>query len=195
MYLPAPQIADGYMTWFAPKDLVVKASVATGALAGVIRRIVREADPDQPISDLQALEAVVGADATPRVVQVRVLLGFAALACLLAGLGINGLLSFNVSARAREIGLRVALGATPCAVLGLVVRRSAMLVGMGLVSGALAALLAGRALSAMLVGVSPTDLATYATATALALTMAIAGSLVPRIRAVRIDPLQAIRHE
>jgi predicted permease len=194
-YMPAQQILDRYMPWFAPKDLVIKSAIELTALAGNVRRIVHEADPDLPISNLQTLEALVDADNVPRQTQVRVLSGFAVVACLLAGLGIHGLLAFSVSARTREIGLRMAFGAHAGDILGLVLRQSAVMAGAGLLAGAGVAELAGQGLRALLAGVSPFDWIAFGSAASLAILTAAAGSLVPAVRAVRVDPLTAIRHE
>jgi putative ABC transport system permease protein len=195
VYMPASQMEDATLVWFAPKDLAVRTSIDPSALQAAVQRIVREADPDQPISDMRTLDAIVDTDTAPRTVQVRVLGGFAVLACLLAGLGIHGLLTFSVSARVREIGLRIALGAHARDILTLVIARSALLSGVGLALGVAGALLAGQSLRALLYGVSPADAWTFAAAAAVTLTMTMAGSLVPAIRAVRVDPLEAIRHE
>lgn len=195
VYMPAQQVPDATLLWFAPKDLAVRTSIAPAALEAAVRRIVREADPDQPISDMQTLDDVVGSDTAPRAAQVRVLGGFAALACLLAGLGLHGLLAFSVSARVREIALRVALGAPARDILTLVLGRSALLAGAGLVIGLAGALVAGQSLRALLFGISPADAVTLAAAVAVTVTMTMAGSLIPAIRALRVDPLHAIRHE
>jgi predicted permease len=194
-YLPAQQIHDRYMPWFAPKDLVVKSAIEPTALARDVRRIVHEGDPDLPISNLQPLEAFVDAENVGRQTQVRVLAGFAVVACLLAGLGIHGLLAFSVSARTREIGLRMAFGAHTGDILGLVLRRSAVMAGGGLLAGAGVAALAGQGLRALLAGVSPFDWVAFGSAAGLAVLMAGAGSLMPAVRALRVDPLTAIRHE
>src|SRR5579864_5255746 len=194
-YLPAEQIPDRYMPWFAPKDLVVKSAIDPTALARDVRRIVHEADPDLPISSLQPLEALVHGENAPRQAQASVLAGFAVVACLLAGLGIHGLLTFSVSARTREIGLRMAFGADASDILGLVLRRSAVMAGAGLLVGAGVAMLAGQGLRALLAGVSPLDWFAFSSAAVLAILMAGAGSLVPAVRALRVDPLTAIRHE
>jgi putative ABC transport system permease protein len=194
-YMPAAQMQDRWLTWFAPKDLVVKSAIEPAALASTIRRIVHDADSDLPVTDIAPLDAVVDADNTPRKVQVRVLGGFAAVACVLAALGLHGLLSFSVSARTREIGLRMALGASRGSVLTLVVRRSAMLAGIGLLIGVALASLAGASLRALLAGVNPFDAEAFVVASGLALAMAGVGTLAPSLRAMRIDPLVAIRDE
>jgi len=194
-YMPATQVPDRWLTWFAPKDLVVKSAIDPAALAGTIRRALQQADPDLPVTHLAPLETVADADNAPREVQVRVLGGFAAIACILAALGLHGLLAFSVSARTREIGLRMALGASRGSVLALVLRRSAILTGAGLVIGATLAALAGSSLRAVLAGVNPFDTAAFLVAATVASATAAGGTLLPGLRAMRVDPLVAIRHD
>jgi putative ABC transport system permease protein len=194
-YMPATQMRDRQLTRFAPKDLVVKSAIDATALAATIQRVVHAADPELPVTGIGPLDAVVDADNAPRQVQVRVLSGFAIVACLLAGLGLHGLLSFGVSARTREIGLRMALGATRGSVLALVLRRSALLTGIGLAAGAGLAGFAGISLRPVLAGLNPFDGAAFAAAGVLAALSASAGTILPSLRAMRVDPLVAIRHE
>lgn len=195
VYLPSPQVADGNYIAYAPKELVVRASADPAQLLPSIRRAVARADPQQPISNVRPLADIVDAETAPRSVQVRVLGAFAAIAAVLAGIGIHGLLAFAVSNRAQEIGVRVALGARPTDVLRLVLDEGVRLAAAGTVAGVALAYVAGRALEALLAGVSPRDAATFASAVALALLMTVAGSLLPALRAVRVDPLTAIRTE
>ncbi len=195
VYLPHRQMADGSLTWFAPKDLVVRSAVAPASLTPAIREIVAKADPRIPISEVRLLSDVVEADTAPRQIQARVLGAFAATALLLAGIGIHGLLAFTVSQRSREIGVRVALGAQPRDVLEMVVRRGLLLAAIGVGLGAALAYGAGRAMQTLLVGISPADLPAFLAAGAAALLMTLAGCLAPAIRAVRLDPIAAIRSE
>jgi hypothetical protein len=122
----APEKINSF-TWYAPKDLVIRLSGDPGKLMPAIRRIIASADPEQPISDVQTLSAIVRAETTPRLVQLRVLGTFAAIAFVLAAIGIHGLLAFAVSNRAQEIGVRVAMGAQPGDILGMVMREGFML--------------------------------------------------------------------
>jgi predicted permease len=195
VYLPSPQVPDGGLINYAPKDLVVRASADAGALLPALRRIVARADPQQPISDVRWLSEIVSADTAPRAVQVRVLAGFAAVAVLLAGVGIHGLLAFTVSTRAGEIGVRLALGAGRRDIVRLVVREGVVLAGIGLVIGASAAYAAGRGMEALLAGVRPHDGVTFAAAVLVAGGMTLFGCLRPTLRAVRVDPLRVMRVE
>lgn len=195
VYLPAPQVADGNIIGYIPKDLVVRSRVAPATLLPAIRAIVASADPQQPISNVRTLSEIVDGETAPRSVQAKVLGAFAAMALLLAGVGIHGVLAFAVSQRAREIGVRIVLGAPAGEILRMVLRRGLVLAAVGVVLGLTLAFAAGRAMQALLFGVSPADAPTFATAAALALAMTLLGSLFPALRAVRVDPLTVIRAE
>jgi len=193
VYLPHGQVADGSLTFYAPKDLVIRASGRPEALLPAVRRIVHGADPELPISDVQTLQAVVDADSAPRLAQVRVLAVFAALALSLAGLGLYGLLSYAVSQRVPEIGLRLALGAPAASILRMVLGDGARLAAVGGLLGLCLASAAGRSVEALLFGVAPVDLGVYATGLGLVTAATLGGSLVPALRAVRVDPGLALR--
>ncbi len=195
VYLPYRQQEDGNFSWFAPKHLVVRATVAPATLLPALREIVTRTDPQIPISDVQTLSEIVRADTAPRRFQARALLAFAAVALLLAGIGIHGLLAFTVSQRSREIGLRIALGAQPRDVVGMVLRRGLALAGAGVALGVLLAGAAGRSMQALLAGVSPADPAALLAAVAVAVLMTLFGCLAPALRAARLDPIRAIRAE
>jgi predicted permease len=195
VYLPYGQVRDGSMTWYAPKDLVVRSSGNAGELVPSIRRIIREADPEQPVSDVRMLEDIVRADTAARSVQASVLGAFAALAALLAGIGIHGLLSFLVSNRLQEFGVRMALGAQASDIARLVLRESAGLAGAGVVLGVVIAYAAARLMQSLLAGVAAGDAPTFAAAVAVAAGMTLLGSAVPVIRAVRVEAASAIRSE
>ena len=127
--------------------------------------------------------------------QLRVLGAFAAIALLLAGIGIHGLLSFAVSQRTQEIGVRIALGAQAGDILGMVLREALWLALAGVVLGVALAYAAGRSMEALLAGVKPADAVTLASAVVLVVVMMIVGSAMPTLRALRVDPITAIREE
>jgi ABC-type antimicrobial peptide transport system permease subunit len=147
------------------------------------------------VADVRTLEAIVEAQTAPRRVQVRVLAGFAAVAVLLAGVGIHGLLAFVVASRSQEIGVRRALGATTRDVLDLVLGHGLSLGVLGIGLGLLLGYAAARGLETLLAGVSPGDAFTFTATAAVAVTTTLLGSLLPAWRAARIDPLKIIRVE
>jgi len=160
-----------------------------------VRDIVHSADPQQPIMNVRSMTDIVGSQTAARSVQVRVLAGFALLAFLLAAIGIHGLLAFTVSQRTPEIGVRIALGAQRGDILRMVLQRGLLLVGAGLLPGLALAYLAGRALQSLLIGVSAIDPPTIAATALLVAMMAVVGTIFPAMRALRIDPIRAIRAE
>lgn len=195
VYLAHQQVPDGWLIYYAPKDLIVSGDVDPLALLPAVRRIVSAVDPRQPVSDARTMEDVVAAEAAPRRAQLRVLVALAATALLLAGVGIHGLLGYSVSLRSREIGVRMALGARRGEVARMVAREAMAMVIAGVVPGLLLALAAGRALSALLLGVRPADPAVLGVAVGATLLLAAAGALVPALRAVRVDPTRAMNAE
>ena len=195
MYLPAPQAPDGFPAIFDAKDLVIRHSGQGDALTSAVREIVRAADPDQPISDVRPMEEVLAGDTAPRRAQLQVLGVLAALAIVLAGVGIYGLLAYTVSQRSQEIGVRLALGADPARVGRMIFADGMRLAFIGMVPGVVGAYLAARGMTALLFGVTPGDPATFATAIGVTLLMTFVGSVVPALRAVRVTPMSVLRAE
>ncbi|MGH7653440.1 MAG: ABC transporter permease [Gemmatimonadaceae bacterium] len=195
MYLSYKQQAGGSFPFFQPKDLVIRTDAPMAEVMPAVRRIIHEADPSQPISDVRSLGDLVSEQVAPRAVQVRVIAAFAAIAFFLAAVGIHGLLAFSVSTRSHEIGVRMALGAQQGAIVRLVVRQGAVLALCGVIPGIALAYAAGRAMQSLLFGVEPGDGATFAAAAVLCVVMTLAGSLVPVMRAVRVAPAAVFRGE
>ena len=193
MYFPFQQ--QQYLNFYAPKDLAIRTSGDPLALIPIVREIIRETDPRQVISDVRLLDDVVASQTGSRRAQLSVLGIFAGVAFLLAAVGVHGLLSYAVSTRTKEVGVRLALGARRQDVLGMFLGQALKL---GIAGAAVAlplAYAAGRAMEPILFGVGPGNLAIYAAAVALALAMAIAGSLVPAARAARVQPAVTVRNE
>jgi putative ABC transport system permease protein len=195
VYLSSMQVADDAIQFYSPKELAVRTSTPPATLAPAIRAIIRQADPKLPITRVQTLSAMVDLETASRSVQVRVLSGFALVAFVLAAVGIHGLLSFAVSQRTQEIGVRMALGAQAGDILSMILRRSVVLAIAGVVPGVALAYAAGRSMEALLAGVKPADAPTLAAAVALTVVMTAAGSLAPTLRALRVDPITALRAE
>jgi predicted permease len=193
MYLPAQQADENNPANYDPKDLVVRHGGQGDALVASIRDIVRSADPEQPISDVRPLEAVLAGDTATRRAQLQVLGVLAVVAVLLSGVGIYGLLAYMVSQRAREIGVRLALGAEPVQVGRMIFADGMRLALFGIVPGVLGAYAVGRWMSTLLFGVSPADPATFAAAVAVAIAITVAGSVIPALRAVRVTPMSVLK--
>jgi predicted permease len=194
-YLSYRQVADGNFVFYAPQNLAVRSAGTPGSLVPAIRRIIQSADREQPIANVRTMEEIVELKTASRTVQVRVLGAFAGIAFLLAAIGIHGLLSFAVSQRVREIGVRMALGAASGDILRMIMRQGVWVALAGVVPGLALAYVAARLMQALLAGVQPGDLPTFLSAAGLCLVMTLAGSFLPALRAVRIDPMTAIRTE
>jgi putative ABC transport system permease protein len=195
IYLPYKQVSDGWFQFYSPKDLVVRASGDPMALLPALRRIVHDADAEQPVSDVQTMAGIVEQETASRSLEARVLEAFAALAFLLAAVGIHGLLAFTVSQRAAEIGVRMALGATATGIARMVLRQGVLLALAGIVPGLALAFGAGRAMQSLLAGVKPGDPLTFLAAAGLCAAMTVGGSLLPALRAARTDPAVTLRAE
>ncbi len=189
------QQPDGVAPWYAPKDLVLRTTGDPASLVSSLRRIIRQADPGQPVSDVRSLNEIVEAETASRRVQLAVLGAFGAIALLLAAVGIHGLLAFAVSSRTQEIGVRIALGARHADIINMTVGEALKLAAVGIVMGCVLAYGAGGLLQSLLAGVKPWDPGAFAVAVALSLATALTGSLLPAIRAVRVDPTTAMRAE
>jgi predicted permease len=193
VYVPNTQIRDGWMMFYWPKDLLVRTTAQPLSLVPQLRRVLSNVDPDVPVSHVQTLENILVRETAPRRTQMTVLGLFAAMALLLAGIGVHGLLSFAVSQRQREIGVRIALGAPRHAVVRLVAGESVILAVIGAAFGMGFAYAAGRYFESILAGVRPADPVTFAVAAVFTGVIAVSGSLVPTLRAIRVDPCTALR--
>lgn len=195
VYFPSAQVGDSSLVFYTPKDLAIRTAQPAAAVIPAVRRLVHDVDPEQPVSNVQSMEQVLTAQTASRRAQLWVLGMLAALAFLLAGVGIHGLLSFAVSQRAREIGVRMAMGAGTRQVVAMVLRRGVILAVMGVIPGVAVAYLAGRGMESMLVGVAAYDPLTFGAVVALAVVMTLAGCLAPAWRAARVDPMRVLRSD
>ncbi|AHG91652.1 permease [Gemmatirosa kalamazoonensis] len=178
---------------YVPKDLIVRANGRSETLLPAIRRVIRGVDPEQPISDVRQLSEVVSNQTADRRAQLGVLTALAVVALLLTGIGIYGLLAFIVAQRAREIGVRLALGADPRRAARMIVFEAVRLALLGGIPGVLVAYAAARAMRALLFGVPPSDPLALAAGVGVVLVATLIGSLAPALSAVRVSPLLAMR--
>jgi putative ABC transport system permease protein len=175
--------------------LVIRTSSDPAAMTSAVLRELRTLDPSQPVFDVHAMQDVLYGSLAKQRFRTFLIGAFAALALLLASLGLYGVVTYSVSQRTTELGIRMALGAQPGSILQLVVFRAAGLAAIGLGIG-VAVTLAGRPIIArFLFGVSPADPITLGTASLVILLVALAASLAPALRAARVDPAAALRAE
>lgn len=180
---------------FPSNSLVILTSGDPLSVASAVRRAIRSLDPDGPITSIETMEEVLDREVFKRKIQTTLLGSFAGLALLLASLGIYGVLAHQVGQRTAEIGLRMALGADPAAVMRRIAGQSVQLAAIGLAAGLAAALAVVRVIQSFLFNVEPTDIATYAAVAATILATAGLASFLPARRAMRIEPMQALREE
>jgi len=179
--------------WFPPAEFALRTSVAPMSIANTVRDRMRLVDPLLPVEDLQPMEAVVaGSVATPRF-NLALLGGLAGSALLLAAIGVYGLLAFSVALRSKELGVRVALGATRSDLVRMVIGDGLRLVSLGLVAGLLAAFVATRWIRALLFEVGPSDPATFVAVAVVLVSIAVLACYVPARRAAATDPISALR--
>jgi len=189
MYIPMTQA-----TW-PTLEMVVRSSLPPETLVPGVRRALESTDPTLPTGDFHTLESVVDQAVSPRRFTLILLGSFAGTALLLAALGIYSVLSYTVSRRIPEIGIRMALGESGSQVLGRVVARTMTLAGIGIVIGGVGSYAASRLIASLLYGVEPTDSLTFGSMVAILLAVAALAGFLPARRASRTDPMAALRTE
>jgi macrolide transport system ATP-binding/permease protein len=188
-YVPLAQNHETGMT------LYVRTSVSPASFVASIRRVIQQLEPNLPVPNIQTMTGAIGTSLYAARLGAWLLGAFGGLALVLAAIGIYGVLSFSVSRRTREMGIRLALGAEARDVFLLVVRDGMLLVGAGIIVGLAGALASGRALASFLYGVSTTDVPTFAGVTVILTSVALVACVIPAFRAMRVNPIAALRHE
>lgn len=189
IYLPFTQFVLPYM------GAVVRTDQGAGAVASAVKAAVAQIDPDLPIGDVKTMEQIIDDSTGEPRFRSFLIASFAALALLLAAVGVYGLISFTVTQRVPEIGVRLALGASPRQVFAQVIGQGLRLAVMGVVVGLVAAAAATTLLGGLLFNTSTTDPLIYASLSVLLLTIAALACYVPARRAMRVDPMTALRSE
>ncbi len=192
VYMPLAQ-SDGY--WPVPADLVIRTVGDPVTLARAVREAVWSVDRLQPISDIRTMTDVVDEALQRESQQATLLGGLACLALVLAATGIYGVISYAVSLQRREIGVRMALGATPANVVGMVLRKGLVLIGAGIVAGVAISMMGSRLLATMLHGVTPQDPGTLLTAVGALALVALAACAAPARSAAVLDPMAVLRED
>jgi len=176
-------------------EVVVRSSSSVSSVAAAIRRTVRSIDKDLPVTDVESFPKAVVASVAQERFRTLLMSSFSGIALILAAVGIFGVISYSVSQRTHEIGIRIALGAQQHNVLRLILGQGTKLALLGLGAGAVAALLLTRLMASLLYGVSATDPLTFGAVCIILLAVAVTACYVPARRAMRVDPMVALRHE
>jgi len=196
MFVPLAQVDAAVLRTahaFFPPRWIVRTSQNVDGARRQLEEVVRELDPAQPFVDVQTFESLMLNSISTQRFYLAVLLTFALFAVVLAAIGVYASYSYAIASRTQEIGVRLALGAAPSRILRRIVAQGLVHGGVAIVVGLMAAAAGGRVLQAVLFGVSPTDPATYAVVGVTLLGTVLVATLVPALRAARVDPLVAIR--
>jgi ABC-type antimicrobial peptide transport system permease subunit len=190
MYMPMRQTGD-----YAATELVVRTALPPDTLAAGMRLALRPLDPNLPVTEFQTFQELVDKVMSPRRFLVILLAGFAGFALLLASLGIYALISYSVNQRTKEIGIRMAMGASSWVVQRDVLTKTLRLALTGVALGTLCSFALSKWIESLLFGTTPTDPAVFSGVILLLCSVAVVAGYVPARRASRIDPMQALRTE
>ena len=193
---PDPEIyRPAYQAYWPFYGIAIRLGAGAPPMADALRAAVNSLDKDLPVTDVRWLDERASDSMTWRRSSMALLVLFSACALLLASLGVYGVVSFTVVQRRREIGLRMALGATPGTVARAFLARGATMAALGIAIGLGAAAMLTRALEALLFGIARLDPVTYAAVGGLALLVTIVSTVAPALGAARVDPTEALRAE
>jgi putative ABC transport system permease protein len=190
MYFPLPQRPNSPTLW-----LVVRTAGDPSQSVAAVERTIHLVEKDLPVYSVRSMNQLLGSSLATRRLTLVLLAGFAALALLLAAVGIYGVTSYSVKQRTHELGIRMALGAQADDVMKLVLKQGLMLALTGIVIGLAASFSLTRLMKSLLFGVHPADPITFAVIAALLIGVALLACWIPAWRATRVDPLVALRIE
>jgi len=188
-YFPFAQIPDSDMT------VILKAAGDPNQLISAVRQQVKNIDPDQPIYSVRTMDEIRAASVAPERLNLALLSIFAGIALILAIVGIYGVMSYSVTQRTHEIGIRMAIGAQPRDVFRMILGQGMILALVGVVIGLVGAFALTRLMATMLFGIEPTDPTTFASIAVLLTAVALVACYIPGRRATKVDPLVSLRYE
>jgi putative ABC transport system permease protein len=188
-YVPLGQSRLGFF------GLVVRTKGDPTRMTGPVRQAIQSVDRNQPVFNVNTMENLLEDSMATKRVSMLLFSAFAGVALLLSAIGLYGVISYSVTQRTHEIGVRMALGAEAARVVGMVVGQGALLVALGLTIGFAAALALGRFLEQMMFGVSPSDPETFVVVGMVLAVVALMATGLPARRAARVDPMTALRYE
>ncbi len=188
-YFPFKQVPNGNMT------VIIKGAGDPNQLIAGVRQKVKEIDPDQPIYAIRTMDDIRAESVAPERLNLTLLSIFAGIALVLAIVGIYGVMSYSVTQRTHEIGIRMAIGAQPRDVFRMIIRQGMVLALIGVAAGLVGAFLLTRLMASLLFGVQPTDPATFAAIAVLLTLVALVACYVPGRRATKVDPVVSLRYE
>ncbi len=193
MFFPYQQLPE--TLWNMPRDLTVRTTGDPLSITAAVRQAIWSVDPSQPISNVRTMEEILSEEVAQRRIGMTLLVAFAGLALLLASLGIYGVLSYSVTQRTQEIGIRMALGAGRRDVLRQVMGDGLRLAGLGVGIGLVVSFALTRLMTGLLFGISASDPRTLIGVTVLLIAVALFACYIPARRATKIDPMIALRYE
>jgi predicted permease len=197
-YVPVTQMSSAFLNvihvWFEP-SWVVRSTVPASALVPTLRQAIQQVDPQLPIANIKTIDALRGEKLTSQRFMMWLVAGLGIIALVLAAVGLHGLIASSVNERTRELGIRLALGATGRQAIAAVVIPGLVLAAVGVAIGTAAAFATSRLLQSFVWGVTPTDPATFVAVIGLLMAIAVVASLVPALRVLRLDPAQTLRSE
>ena len=191
IYLPYEQVPNVE----ARPIVVLRTSIDPASVTGALSRAVSEVDANVPLDQIETMTQIVYGSVEESRFRASIVALFALLALFVAAIGLYGVMSYAVSQRTREFGIRMAVGATPGAILRVVLGTAAKLVSIGICLGLVGALLLARGIANLLYGVEPFDVATLASVSVLLAAVALLASFVPAQRASKVNPMESLRHE
>jgi putative ABC transport system permease protein len=197
LYMPLDQVtvpANEQFTSF-PMTLVARTSSSPASIASAVTNVLHEIDRDVPVRDVLTMDDLVVSSLSQQRFDLLLLGAFAALALVLAAIGIYSVLSYSVRRRVQEIGIRLALGASLSDVLRMIVFEGMKPTLLGLAAGTAAALALGQVMSSLIYGVKATDPVTFVAVVVVLAAVALSASVIPARRAAKVDPMMALRYE